>query len=308
MTVQRLFDGLIAFARNARKGAVGRAFFDFLQRTGITPLLTRPFELLILKRNQKNPTEKMLNSREYFGAHKDELEYVLGMLSDERSKDCYKALIDFRCCSVYKDLAYEPIDRQYWYNDYFKYSDDERLVDCGAYIGDSIMALLECMKERGGALTKAVAFEPDGENIKKLVRNVKEAVVMPYCVLDKSCEVSFAACGEGDSRLDDGAGFMDASVTRVQAVALDEIPECADATIIKMDIEGAEVPALKGAERLIKTNKPKLAVCIYHKDSDMIEVPLLIHKMVPEYKLYAEHYGRDGYGDSVLYAVPPEQN
>jgi hypothetical protein len=52
-----------------------------------------------------------------------------------------------------------------------------------------------------------------------------------------------------------------------------------------MDIEGAELDALYGAERQIRENKPKLAISLYHKLSDIVEIPRLIRSFVPEYKL-----------------------
>ena len=61
-------------------------------------------------------------------------------------------------------------------------------------------------------------------------------------------------------------------------------------TFIKMDIEEAELNVLKGAEKLIKTYKPKLAVCVYHKREDIWEIPRLILSYVPEYKMYIRHY------------------
>ncbi len=61
-------------------------------------------------------------------------------------------------------------------------------------------------------------------------------------------------------------------------------------TFIKMDIEGAEIEALKGAEQTIQTQKPKLAICIYHRDSHLYEIPLMIKKMVPEYRFWIRHH------------------
>ena len=69
-----------------------------------------------------------------------------------------------------------------------------------------------------------------------------------------------------------------------------------------MDIEGAEMEALKGAESIIKSQKPKLAICVYHKEQDMTEIPIFIKKLVPEYKLFMRHYSNDA-GETVLYAV-----
>jgi FkbM family methyltransferase len=72
-------------------------------------------------------------------------------------------------------------------------------------------------------------------------------------------------------------------------------------TFIKMDIEGAELKALQGAKQTILKDKPKLAICIYHSDEDMIGIAEFIHEIVPEYKLYVRQYGY--YSETVLYAI-----
>ncbi len=78
-------------------------------------------------------------------------------------------------------------------------------------------------------------------------------------------------------------------------------------TFIKMDIEGAELAALKGGAKTIKKYKPKLAISMYHKPEDMIEIPAYILSLVPEYKLYLRHYSTNDC-ETVLYAVMDESN
>lgn len=88
----------------------------------------------------------------------------------------------------------------------------------------------------------------------------------------------------------------------MQVDAIDNIPECADATFIKMDIEGAEQNALAGAEKTIRRNRPKLAICIYHSDEDMLDIPERVLALNMGYKLYVRHH----FGticETVLYAV-----
>ena len=69
-----------------------------------------------------------------------------------------------------------------------------------------------------------------------------------------------------------------------------------------MDIEGAELEALKGAEETIKRYRPKLAICVYHKPEDIVEIPKYILNINPDYKLYLRHYS-DNAGETVLYAI-----
>lgn len=69
-----------------------------------------------------------------------------------------------------------------------------------------------------------------------------------------------------------------------------------------MDIEGAEYKALLGAEKTIKKYKPKLAICIYHKPEDVWEIPMLIHKINPNYRFYVRHYSLTT-PETILYAI-----
>ncbi len=69
-----------------------------------------------------------------------------------------------------------------------------------------------------------------------------------------------------------------------------------------MDIEGSELECLKGAENIILKNKPKLAICIYHSDNDMIDIIEYIHKLIPEYKIYLRQHGINE-ADTVIYCI-----
>lgn len=69
-----------------------------------------------------------------------------------------------------------------------------------------------------------------------------------------------------------------------------------------MDVEGAELESLKGAKKIIQRDKPKMAICIYHKPEDVITLPVYIKELVPEYKFYLRSYSNAD-NEMVLYAV-----
>lgn len=69
---------------------------------------------------------------------------------------------------------------------------------------------------------------------------------------------------------------------------------------IKMDIEGAEIPALRGCQQTIKAFKPKLAICVYHKWDDLLTIPSLIHSIRQDYEFYLDCTTGFG-GEAVLY-------
>jgi hypothetical protein len=71
-----------------------------------------------------------------------------------------------------------------------------------------------------------------------------------------------------------------------------------------MDIEGSEIEALKGAAYTIKTKKPRIAVSVYHKPEDIINIPLFLQELMPEYKFYLRHDCLVNLTETVLYAIP----
>ena len=72
-----------------------------------------------------------------------------------------------------------------------------------------------------------------------------------------------------------------------------------------MDIEGSELDALKGARNTISTKHPTLAICVYHKEQDLIQIPQFINSLVDDgvYKYYLRFHGLD-LAELVFYAIP----
>ena len=96
---------------------------------------------------------------------------------------------------------------------------------------------------------------------------------------------------------------MNCKSIKIEVCSIDNVIDD-KVTFIKMDIEGSELEALKGAEKTVRSHKPKLAICLYHKIEDFWEIPLYINEIVPEYKLYAAHHHPDpDCYSTVLYAL-----
>jgi FkbM family methyltransferase len=111
---------------------------------------------------------------------------------------------------------------------------------------------------------------------------------------------------EKDIKYVDGNSFSsisEAGVVDGKVISLDKILDGEKVTFIKMDIEGAEMDALRGAKKTINNFKPKLAICIYHSTEDLWRIPLYIKKIVPDYKIYIRHHTNLLY-ETVCYAIP----
>ncbi|STQ87043.1 FkbM family methyltransferase [Helicobacter muridarum] len=74
-----------------------------------------------------------------------------------------------------------------------------------------------------------------------------------------------------------------------------------------MDIEGAELEALKGAENTIKKYKPKLALSIYHRREDMLSIPKYLQSLNCGYRFYLRNFWWFSV-DIVLYAIPTHKH
>lgn len=189
---------------------------------------------------------------------------------------------------------------QYFSKEYYAnlVPDHGAYIDVGAFNGDTIFDFL---KYFGTSNNKILAFEPDEKNFKKLsnainLQNLKNISLFKAAVGANSGKISFAQNGNMGSHILDN----DNSSEFVDVLALsDFIKE--RPFLIKMDIEGAEKNALKGAEDLIKLYKPNLAICLYHKPFDIFEIPIYLHELVPEYKFKLRQHKR-AFSEVVLYA------
>jgi len=213
-----------------------------------------------------------------------------------------------------KDLsAYETYDTDFFFDEqYFSLpqfkessplppTNGEIFIDCGAFDGDTVKRFIKFCK---GKYEKIYSFEPNPSQYENTLRNIKDAGIQRVEVIKKgvwSCETVLKFL---ENRA--GSNINDSGTTAIEVTAIDiVVPESENVTFIKMDVEGAEMEALKGAANTIRRCKPKLAVCIYHKPQDIIEIPTYIMALCPEYKLYIRHHFINGW-ETVLYALPPK--
>lgn len=173
--------------------------------------------------------------------------------------------------------------------------ENEVFIDAGSLdLKDSYRFIDWC----SGIYKKIYAFEPDADNFKKCMENKggnKKIDLLQAGLWSSSSEKCFSGTGWGD------AALCESGDTAIQTLTIDDIVT-EKATFIKMDIEGAELEALRGAASTIRRDKPKLAICIYHKSEDILEIPEYLMKLVPEYKFYIRHYTMYRC-ETVLYAI-----
>jgi len=200
-------------------------------------------------------------------------------------------------------VAY-PESYYYFNNDVLSFSRNEVYVDVGAFDGDTIEAFVQACDKLAIMYEHIYAFEPDPECHRSLLDNTSQYRDVSYHrigVWSESGIHSFRSSGH--SVHDQAAAISGDGDIRIQVVSLDDFLGETDVSFIKMDPGGNVIPkAIKGAARTIARCKPKLAVGAYHAIQSIYEIPLLVHSICPDYRLYLRH---NSYHlcDTVLYAT-----
>jgi FkbM family methyltransferase len=169
------------------------------------------------------------------------------------------------------------------------------VIDGGAFIGDTALWLAASVGPRG----KVYSFEVLDKHCEIFQHNIHQNPSMAdRIVLFKYAlgEVTTRDLAESEyhaDKLDPGFSLLRMKDSGIPIASIDDLVQrqiIDRVDFIKLDIEGYELLALKGAEKSIRRFKPKLAISLYHKPVDMFEIPLYIASINPNYKLYLEHY------------------
>lgn len=223
-------------------------------------------------------------------------ESTYNMLADDKSK---QVLIDrIKFCLTGELITRDPLDMVYFDPDLVVLSEMEIFVDCGMFTADTAEAFF---KYTDNKYTHYYGFEPVEVNLniaRRYLSDKPNVTTIAMGLWSVETNLSFKddylncsmVCEEGESYI---------HVTSLDEYFADKphVP-----TFIKMDIEGSELEALKGAESIIRKHKPLLAICIYHKPEDMYTLPSIIKSFRNDYVFYLRHY-TDGFSDTVLYAI-----
>lgn len=179
------------------------------------------------------------------------------------------------------------------------------VLDCGACYGDT--ALMFALKT--GPRGRVLSFEPHPllSVLWKYNVGLNPALAPRLELLKKGvgeaeAEAAFVLNGPGshqEGTFGDCKGSAKIVVTDIDRVVRER--DLLKVDFIKMDVEGAELSALRGAEKTIRRFRPKLAVCVYHKPEDYTTIPAFIHSLGLGYAFYLEHHYVNEW-ETVLYA------
>jgi FkbM family methyltransferase len=237
---------------------------------------------------------------------RDEVRRGLDVWADESSRREYLSQVRFRLLADFDGLAHPVEHPQYFPTDLFEYGPAECFVDCGAYDGDTIRVLLD---RHGGAIHRIIALEPDPVNAAVLERYASTLRlpaglrVLPLAAGAARGRAYIETTGTASSALTSDAADGTAGI---DLAPLDELLEGEHPTFIKMDIEGAEPEALRGARSTIVRDRPVLAICVYHRQDHLWSIPLAMREICEDYEFVLRPHNEEGW-DLVCYGIPRER-
>ena len=229
----------------------------------------------------------------------ESFERVYEMLADDESKEIFLNLIKY---NVTGELCYLEKGKTLDCPNEF-YDHGKRHIDVGAYDGDTAIDFAE----KNDKYSDIVAFEPDPltfRHFKKNTENIRDCIGINAAVGRYNGKVSFASGGGRASHCEkDGDNLID-------CVSIDKF--CGFTHIdakgvpigsIKIDAEGMDEDVICGAVNTIYCCKPNLAVALYHRAGDLIDLPLLIRKHYHKYEFYLRKKEYVPAWDIFLYAI-----
>lgn len=242
--------------------------------------------------------------RKFFTEELGQFEAVSAMLHDQKSRDTYRRVLKGHLSGARADfeLASTGTDDLYLMRSLLKPTADTIYVDCGAHDGDSVELSLEAADQ---GYRKVYAFEPDPTmqaSLQAVAATQNGRVeILATGVGDCDGTISFVVDGVFSAIVKDGTGPAE-GVVSIPVAKLDSLLLADAVSTIKMDIEGGEYDAIKGAAQLIQKQRPNLAICLYHRVDDLVRIAKLVHELVPEYKLRIEHQSKSC-TDTILFAT-----
>jgi FkbM family methyltransferase len=183
----------------------------------------------------------------------------------------------------------------------------ETVIDCGACWGDTALYFAH----KVGAAGKVYSLEFLPSNIQlfrtnvNLNPNLKDRITLvERAVWETSNQnLYFRGFGPGSVVSATPLENQTGSTTTVTIDDLVKQEKIRRVDYIKMDIEGAEPSALKGALNTIKKHRPKLAIAIYHSLEDLVNIPKWLMGLGLDYNFYLGHYTIHA-EETVLFAAP----
>lgn len=229
----------------------------------------------------------------------DKISKVINFLCDRKSRNVFLNILVRLSIPYQFHFYYEKEDFPQYFSNDFEYGSNEIFLDAGVCNGLNIFEFCNKINWR---YSKIIALEADINNYiisKDNLKNVDKLLLLEKALYNYDGTIRFLSTNKSSKKSNSRVG-EDGDI-EVRCVKGDSLEQTF--TFIKMDIEGSEKEALEGLNKTIKKYSPKLAICIYHFQSDFWEVPLKIKEIKPTYNLkIRNHKKMDNLTETIVYA------
>lgn len=231
-------------------------------------------------------TGEGLFDKAYYASHRQQLQAAFETLADEQSRRVFRSILSYKLSGIIDFLldCDTPADSNLAL---LAPASDKTYVDLGAYTGDTILAYQKAMQGAEDDCewqnAPILAVEPEPRNFRKLQETVS-SLGLSRCV----CVQAAISDSTGEAWIAKGGGRGSQSDKRVpvRAETLDRLLQGRPAHIVKMDVEGAESAAIRGAAETIKKYRPALRVAAYHRTDDLWSLPLQVLDLCADYQVF----------------------
>jgi FkbM family methyltransferase len=261
-------------------------------------LLERGFQSPHVLYAAKEILGKLLYFPEFRNQIKGEREILLELrkrLSDDKSISLLESVINFRITGNINYLYKKCSEQLQYFEDVIDITSIRTFFDIGAFDGENTHQFMN----RNRDFQKIHMFDPNPQNRKSLleISSKDKRVFFSEIALSDSKGLE-----RFDSKLGSSSRFSKEGDVQIRVDVLDSfIREYPD--YLKFDIEGGELSALRGGHRLFKELKPKLAVSVYHRSSDLIEIFQELVGIYSNAKFYLRQY-TEGTDEIIMYVIP----
>ncbi len=211
-------------------------------------------------------------NREKFGCARN-------LLADERSRQLFDDLVSFKL-SGNPQFLWDTQSLADTISECLHPASYRHALDLGAYVGDTAELMLSLFPN----VEIVTAWEPDPKTFVKLCRYAEgneKIRPMQLASLDYSGEVEFTVSGNRNASIDAPGKVKPVPCASVDEAMADHVPD-----FIKIDVEGAERRTLIGCKEVIGKHAPDLVISLYHRSEDLYDLPLLLHSLNPNYRMY----------------------
>jgi FkbM family methyltransferase len=225
-------------------------------------------------------------------------EWVYGRLKDSLSQQIFRNLLSFR---LNQDLVFlqgfRDRQREQYFEDFLALDQaGETFFDVGGFDGYTSLEFVKHCPDYAAICV----FEPEPGNrevCRQTLAKHKHIEIFPFGLSDENNMLCMEAAGSASKISNKGS-------ISIEVKRLDDVRFAAlSPSFIKMDIEGGELQAIRGAADSIRKYTPRLAISVYHNPADFWRIPREVISIHPSYNIYLRHYTESIY-ESIMFFVP----